>query len=121
MDMPRQIKTEEDREDKRAYDREWYRLHSEQVRVRNAEQRRTIRQWYVEYKETLCCQQCGENHPATLVFHHRNQLEKEFSIAEAVHDGWSVARIQQEIKKCDVLCTNCHKRIHRHRVSEIDP
>ncbi len=111
--MPKQIKTEEDREHKRAYDRWWYRQHSEQVQARNKEQWRKLHQWYEELKATLSCQQCGENHPATLVFHHRDPSVKESSIGTAVHGGWSIERILKEMEKCDVFCTNCHMRLHK--------
>ena len=110
--MPRKIETEQDREEKRAYDRRWYTLHAAQVRVRNDRQRQKLQEWYQKYKATLACQRCGENHPATLVFHHRNPSEKEVTIAQAVRSGWSIERIQEEIQKCNVLCTNCHKRMH---------
>lgn len=111
--MPKQIKTEADREQKRVYDRRWYSQHSEQVRARNAAQRQKLQRWYAELKATLACQQCGENHPATLVFHHRDPNEKEFSIGQAVRSCWSIERISKEIEKCAVLCTNCHMRLHK--------
>ena len=110
--MSLKIEIEADREYKRAYDREWYRKHAKQVRARNAAQYRALHQWYEKYKIGLACQRCGENYPATLIFHHRNQNDKEFSIAQAVHKGWSIERIVKETEKCDVLCTNCHKRLH---------
>ncbi len=118
--MPKLLKTEVDRERKRAYDRAWYRQHSRQVRIANEEQKRKLHQWYEEYKATLACQHCGENHPATLVFHHRDPNEKELSVAQAVHDGWSVEHILNEIAKCDVLCINCHKRLHHNSWSKVD-
>lgn len=58
------------------------------------------------------CSQCGESHPATLDFHHRDKSEKEFSISTAVANGSSLKRILAEIKKCDVLCSNCHRKVH---------
>jgi hypothetical protein len=110
--MPKPIHTAADRERKRAYDREWYEKHATQVLTRNAAQKRKLQRWYAEYKAMLKCQQCGENHPATLVFHHRDASQKEISVAQAIHDGWNVEHILEEIAKCDVLCTNCHRRLH---------
>ena len=111
--MPRKIATEEDSERALAYGRVWYRKNAEQVKARKEIRQREIRQWFEEHKLTLACQGCGENHPATLDFHHRNPSEKEVSITDAVHNGWSIEHLQREIKKCDVLCANCHRRLHR--------
>ncbi len=116
--MPRKIETEQDREIARAYGRWWYHQHSKQEQARSAKKKQKMHQWYEEYKATLACQRCGENHPATLVFHHRDAKEKEFAIGQAVHDGWSIKRILKEMEKCDVLCTNCHKRLHGNPWSE---
>lgn len=63
-------------------------------------------------REGASCTRCGEDHPATLDFHHRDASEKEIGIAQLVNMGWSVARIDAEIAKCDVLCANCHRKLH---------
>lgn len=68
------------------------------------------RQWYNEYKTTLSCQICGEDHPACLDFHHRDPREKEVSVGAAVRH--SRAKLLREIAKCDVLCANCHRKHH---------
>ena len=57
------------------------------------------------------CQKCGETHIATLSFHHVDPLEKEGLVAELVKGrDWNV--IEQEIKKCVLLCENCHRKTH---------
>lgn len=71
-----------------------------------------IEGWFLEYTSLLSCQQCGENDIAALDFHHRDPAAKELLLAQAVHNGWSIQRILQGIKKCDVLCANCHVRLH---------
>lgn len=63
-------------------------------------------------KAILECAYCGENHPATLHFHHRDPEKKDFSLAEAVNYGYSIERIKREIAKCIVLCANCHAKEH---------
>lgn len=54
------------------------------------------------------CAECGETHPATLDFHHTNPNEKENNIASMN----SRKRILEESKKCIVLCSNCHRKLH---------
>jgi len=69
-------------------------------------------QWYREYKTTLKCSKCGESHPSTLDFHHKNPNEKEFNISNELYNGYDVEKIKKEIEKCIVLCSNCHRKLH---------
>jgi hypothetical protein len=55
---------------------------------------------------------CGESHPATLDFHHRDPNEKDFLLSSAARNGWGKERILREIEKCDVICSNCHRKEH---------
>jgi hypothetical protein len=34
------------------------------------------------------------------------------NISVAVCYGWSIARVFEEIEKCEVLCANCHFKEH---------
>ena len=62
--------------------------------------------------KTKLCTKCNENHPACLDFHHRDSSEKEYTIAYLTGNTGSIKRIIQEIEKCDVLCANCHRKLH---------
>jgi hypothetical protein len=68
-------------------------------------------QWR-EYKATLSCIKCGQNHPATFDFHHIDSSTKEASVNKLIKYR-AFKRAMEEIKKCVVLCANCH-RIHHH-------
>jgi hypothetical protein len=85
--------------------REYRRWRSTQYRRRNA-------QWLQELKATLACKNCGETHPGCLEFHHLDPTTKETSIAEMIQRGFSRQKILAEIAKCDVLCANCHRKLH---------
>lgn len=63
-------------------------------------------------KERSSCEVCGENRTPTLVFHHRNPDDKEFSVAYAIAHKYRWGRILRELEKCDVLCANCHRMEH---------
>lgn len=41
--------------------------------------------------------------------HHRNDFTKEFSISQT---QLSFDKIKPELDKCDLLCSNCHRRRH---------
>lgn len=71
------------------------------------------REWLKTLKIGLSCIRCGEDDPVCLDFHHREPDEKEFSISLASQQGWGRARVLAEIAKCDVLCANCHRKVHR--------
>lgn len=51
------------------------------------------------------CKECGYNGRA-LHWHHRNPAEKKFLIGSAT--GRSFNEVRLELKKCDLLCANCH-------------
>jgi len=76
---------------------------------KNKRRNSEIRSWFFEVKQKLKCEQCGFSHPAALDFHHFAD-DKDVEVSLLVHQG-SKKRILEEIKKCIVLCSNCH-RIH---------
>lgn len=57
-----------------------------------------------------CCI-CGYNRClSALQFHHKNPEEKDFTISQNAHIGFEKAL--QEVKKCILVCANCHREIH---------
>lgn len=110
--MPRKIETTQDRETVREYGRAWYRKNAPNVIKHKDARRDEIQKWFLEYKARLKCEHCGESDLIVLDFHHRDPKIKDLSLAQAVHNGWSMNRILQEVNKCDVLCANCHGRFH---------
>ena len=103
---------EENVEKRRAYRRAWYKRNSERAKARVAERRKELKEWLVEYKADLKCSVCGEDHVACIEFHHLDPDKKEVNIGHAIHNGWGLDRVQKEIDKCQVVCANCHRKIH---------
>jgi hypothetical protein len=66
--------------------------------------------WLREYKSHLQCTICGENHPACIQFHHKDRLNKKFELNKIRRFSIEIAK--KEIEKCDVLCGNCHAKLH---------
>lgn len=57
------------------------------------------------------CYICGYNKSRyALEFHHKDQNEKEYQISILLKKSWN--EILPELKKCELVCTNCHKDIH---------
>lgn len=62
----------------------------------------------VEYLKQNPCKICGESDLLVLDFDHLG--DKEFNIATMIWNVMSWERIEKEIAKCQVLCSNCHRR-----------
>jgi len=69
------------------------------------------KQW-AEFKSTLKCINCGFDNPAALDFHHVIKDPDNEKLYEILRRD-AYIRAMEEIKKCVVLCANCH-RIHHH-------
>lgn len=72
---------------------------------------KALQQVIDDLKKTGCIS-CGESHPACLDFHHKKRAGKEISIAVAAHRRWSLKRLMAEVAKCEILCANCHRKLH---------
>ena len=95
-----------------------YRKHYEKNRTRYLERakenknkhKETCYEKIVDYLLKNPCL-CGESDPIVLEFHHKDRKEKEDNISAMVSSGQKWDKIEKEINKCVVLCSNCHKRI----------
>jgi len=71
--------------------------------------RKRVKIKLVEYKGGKC-ERCGYNkYVEVLEFHHRDEYEKDFTISGK---SWSYERLKNEVDKCIMLCSNCHKEMH---------
>ena len=70
-----------------------------------------IKKKAVEYKGGKCCK-CGYNKCIdALEFHHIDPTQKDFGIGNKGYTrSWK--RVKEELDKCDLVCSNCHKEIH---------
>ncbi|MCK5449769.1 hypothetical protein KAI32_02805 [Candidatus Pacearchaeota archaeon] len=91
--------------------RRWYAKNKDSEKAHIQKRKNEIKLWFQEYKSSLKCSECEENHPATIDFHH-NSGKKENNISKMVADGYSILRIRKELEKCSVLCSNCHRKKH---------
>jgi len=63
-----------------------------------------------------CCI-CGfDKYPEALEFHHINPEEKEFGLMEKGATTKALEKQLKELKKCIMVCSNCHKGIHAGRI-----
>lgn len=107
------FKDPEQRKIKQAeYSRNYYEKNRSKVITAVNKNKKANRVWFAAYKRTLACTDCGENHPATLDFHHVIHDKNHRKVNDLVSDGHAKPRIMEEIKKCVVLCSNCHRKHH---------
>lgn len=74
--------------------------------------RQTVRAWYESVMAQKSCADCGDDRRAVLDWHHVNPRLKSHSVPWMVSRGYSIPRIQEEMRKCTVLCASCHRMRH---------
>lgn len=60
----------------------------------------------------IACKQCGFDHFAALDFHHIDPKQKTMDIMYLKWSGCSDKTFWDEVAKCEVLCSNCHRILH---------
>ena len=94
---------------------QWYSPKAwEKERKRHADRHKRIRAWITarldRFKVFKGCSHCGyKDNPAALQFHHvdpSKKLQNVSMIRRSSYSQWKV--IKAEIRKCIVLCANCH-------------
>lgn len=72
--------------------------------------RRRVKQILVD-EAGGCCRLCGyDRSAAALEFHHLDPRDKQFGVASG-GVARSLARVQAEVRKCVLLCSNCHAEV----------
>jgi len=93
------------------YGRSHYQKDSDRYKERARKRTKEIRKFRDGYKEDKYCIICGYNKCITaLEFHHPGK--KKDNISKLMGGGYSLARIKEELKRCDIVCANCHREIH---------
>jgi len=94
---------------------QWYSPKAwERERKRHTDRHKRIRAWITarldRFKVFKGCSHCGyKDNPAALQFHHvdpSKKLQNVSMIRRSSYSQWKV--IKAEIRKCIVLCANCH-------------
>ncbi len=75
------------------------------------ENKKKIQTWLNELKKDISCQKCGIKHIAVIDFHHLDSKTKDKGISYLVSIN-NKKRLEEEIKKCIPLCSNCHRILH---------
>lgn len=76
------------------------------------EQKRLCREYIKTLKEKTMCQICGNKNIHCLDFHHRPNTNKKDTISNLIRHGYALSIVKEEIEKCDIICSNCHRTQH---------
>ncbi len=100
----------------RQYRRDHYYKNKEQYFGRNRKAKES-KQDYIRQAKNKPCMDCNESYPHYVMdFDHRDPDKKLWTIATMNTRTWK--QIKEEIAKCDVVCSNCHReRTHKYRAA----
>lgn len=90
----------------------YYSKNKDKYKNKNKVLKERNKNWVKKYKSNLQCEKCGEDESVCLDFHHLDPKEKEFTISDLKWSTYSIKTLKAEIKKCIVVCANCHRKIH---------
>ncbi len=74
--------------------------------------------WLWNYLLEHPCTVCTERDPLVLEFHHTAD-DKTACVSSMMWNA-GLDTLKTEVAKCDVVCANCHKRLHSSRVEHAD-
>jgi hypothetical protein len=105
--------------DRKEYDRQRYLANKEEFIAKSRERGRGLaarnRKFLNDVKSDPCAD-CGIKYPPYVMDFDHVHGEKKFGLGMMSGKGVSIARLQEEINKCDVVCSNCHRiRTHNRR------
>ncbi|MBI3306005.1 hypothetical protein HYZ82_02620 [Candidatus Nomurabacteria bacterium] len=69
-----------------------------------------VRVKLLEYLSSKSCKDCGEKDPIVLDFDHKDRSKKFKSVCHMLSGHYSWESVLKEIEKCDIRCSNCHRR-----------
>lgn len=78
------------------------------AKKRNAEKRLEVHSFIRNYLSRHPCVDCGESDIVVLEFDHKR--DKSTEVANLTRGRNPLFVVKEEIEKCDVRCSNCHRR-----------
>lgn len=91
--------------------RKYYKKNKQKFFGYNKKSKTKRRAQVSDMRSKLGCSNCPETHVACLDFHHTDPTKKEGGVGKILDKG-NRKKLEEEIKKCIVLCSNCHRKHH---------
>lgn len=90
--------------------------HKEKRKIYNTKRKQILKEKAIQYKGG-CCAVCGGIFPPCVYdFHHIDPTLKDFQPSAALDRNW--VRATEELDKCILVCSNCHRIIHHNTPNE---
>lgn len=101
------------KEDQKKAAASWYQKNKKKTIERSlkstAMYRKRNKEFVNQYKLEQGCKDCGYNKYAVALDFDHTSDDKEANVCRMVTNALSLEKIIKEIKKCDVVCANCHR------------
>ena len=107
-------------EDSRAAIRQHYYRNKERYLLKNKLRRDKLREFIKDLKANTPCKDCKVQYPYYVMdFDH---LEDKQQIISKLVNSADRKRLELELKKCEIVCSNCHrKRTHSRLIASTSP
>jgi hypothetical protein len=92
----------------RIYVNNHYKNNKKQYIDRNNRRQNEAKKYITDFKKNSVCAICGEKRWWVLDFHHNE--DKLNNVGHLT--SWGINKVKEEIEKCMVLCSNCHRDLH---------
>ena len=97
----------------RAAKRKHYEANREKYIAQAKAQAEERRAYVQDIKASTACSDCGDKYPHYVMEFDHVGDDKVANVAELIKAGWP--RLLAEIKKCELVCANCHRARTWHR------
>ena len=98
----------------REYQRKWFAENKEtqlkRVTDNKNEHKIKLQNLVSEYLSSHPCIDCSETDHIVLDFDHIDPSLKSMSVSKIITNGYSEKKLIEEMNKCEIRCSNCHRR-----------
>jgi hypothetical protein len=83
--------------------------HKKKIRIRNKRYLEETRKRIRSLKEATPCADCGERYPWYVMDFDHVRGDKVSDISKMVATSVAKSKLEEEIAKCELVCSNCHR------------
>ena len=91
------------------YQKKWYREHPSSINNSAVRRMQDIRNLIIRHKQTPCVD-CKNSYPYYVMDFDHVRGDKNFVLSVAANRRLRIETVEAEIRKCDVVCANCHRK-----------
>ena len=99
------------KKERKAYDKDYFREHAKEKTANAIETKKSLLARYRALKHGKICMACGGGpyHFCILDFDHLPGHRKVMDVSRMVRLGYAWEKVVEEINKCQLICSNCHR------------